>query len=299
MKASYWMKAEKFLRALLLIFIPAWLLLMLVCVIYSIKPLSPSDLSGWVQAIGSIFGLVGAAFFPVWHADRADQRRKREAQSALEVIVTKAISDLWLLTNCLSDPVREKSGMIEYLRNHRDSDFSTTQINLGVFSAADLSPGALKVLKSLQEAIDVANKAVAALPVWIKAGHSNPDLLISLRGKRDLLMLLWGTYSDKAMDVQTMPHVGYGQRSEKANLRPAPILHRDVRIHCCYCTREQDVSSGLMPYAILIQVVAPYGEPHSALFYRDKYGWKDKPEVRAFVIAQADAMIASWEHDPR
>ena len=299
MSRSFWEKTDKALSCLLPIFIPLWLLLMVVLGIKLAKDLNSTELAGWVQAIGSIFGLAGAAFFPVWHADRAEQRRKRDAQSALAVIVSKVISDLWLLTNCLADPVREKDWMIEYLRNHRDSDFSTSQLELEMFSAADLSPGAFGVLKALREAVDVANKAVKEFPSWIDAGHSHPDLVQSLRGKRDLLMLLWATYSGKPVDKSSAVHIGVGQRLERANLRPAPKLHRDVRIHCCYCTREQDVRLGLMPYAILIQVIAPYGKPCSTLFYREKHGWKNLREIDAFVISTTDAVINSWEHDPR
>ncbi|WP_165674714.1 hypothetical protein [Metapseudomonas otitidis] len=262
-------------------------------------PWDHANAPGWVQAVGAIISIWGAAFFPVWHLQKAEERRQASARAALGVVMRKTYDKLWLLTNCFAHPIREKYWMAEYLRNHCNTAFNELSASIDHVPMGELPPNEVVSLGYLRDSVAFALQVVSMMPEWVANEYSHPDVVRSLRAKRDILGLALNRYYADPLQCDIPQHIQYGSKLELQMIEAEPVLHREVWIYRRFCIREDEVAAGVPPYAVVIQAVAPFGKPHSVCIHRDKEGWSSMSELNERILSISDEMIDSWDYDPR
>ncbi|MCJ0877787.1 hypothetical protein MRX33_09605 [Pseudomonas sp. JI-2] len=298
MNQNFWGKAHRTLRIMLIVCVPLWLFVLLVAVIHWSADLQAGSLADWVGSIGSIFALIGAAYFPIWHMQRAERRKAEVLRASIGDLARDVIDKLWLLSNCFASPIKEKEWMSQYLQNHRDTDFDTVLDQLDQFSISDLPSGGARAIGAIRDAVVYAKRTVALLPQWIESGFSHPEVVRALRSKRDYASLVCH-FAQVKIEADTMLHVKAGKQLEAGEVIPEPIMIRGVRVYCRYCVKQTDIQAGLPAYAVAIQLVAPFGPPQSLLLYRAQDGWTDKESLWMHINATAERIIDGWAEDPR
>ncbi|MGK8440720.1 hypothetical protein ACRS3X_25870 [Ectopseudomonas hydrolytica] len=255
----------------------------------------PGEAAGWAQVFGIFLGLIGAAVFPAWHMDRAEQRRKREAQESLAAIANEAIVQLWSLSICLRSPVDEVARMSSFVMHREVRSNIPLYRQLDLISAADFSPRAFAVLRALREAADIAVKVEDAFPQWIAMGHSHPDMARMLRCKRDALMSAWETYSGTSVVGTETFDIRYFMRIEQAAIPSMLVSQNGFQIYTRFCMGDYGLGVGPIPRAVGIQLVSPQGELKSEVFHRKDCGWTDREGAERFAMRKSHEMLTSWD----
>lgn len=251
----------------------------------------PSDSSGWAQAIGAVIAIVAASLFPIWHSDVAAVRKQNSLLGVLRVLSDEAMEHLWLLSNNFIHPHKEQRMMGDYIFHKRDQDWHGLLDAINKMPISELPPSSAKALGSLRDAVAYGLGVAGDIPKWVERGYSQPDMVIALRAKRDLL----------ALHRNSLPHVDgvsvlgkvnaqiRGETEETNRPFPEPYSLHGVKVFRRYVW---DNDAATVPIAVYIQCLFPYKnfECASEVFTAEGK-WKTFDEAEGFVVEQANTVI--------
>ncbi|WP_162949692.1 hypothetical protein [Pseudomonas aeruginosa] len=233
--------------------------------------------AAWVQAIGSIIALVGAAWLPIIHSRKAARDRAVSALENMRVIAEVCEEDMWMLSNLFWIPDEEVRQMQGYLRAGRDHSWASTKAALSIISMVDIPPSHVEDFVTLRKAIEYSDFIARKLPDWISEGSSNPEVLSAFRA---LLALLGGTLSKLSIEGGVSDRLrisrDFGAANQLRYSQPEPIDIDGVKVYVNYGGREEG-----SPSKIYLQVVYPFGDKHPPRYElkRDDEGWTSYEEA--------------------
>lgn len=79
--------------------------------------------------------------------------------------------------------------MRDYLYYKRDQDWSGLFDAVNKIPIAELPPESARTLGYLRDAVEFGQRVAGELPLWAGRGYAQPDMLVALRAKRDLLAI--------------------------------------------------------------------------------------------------------------
>jgi hypothetical protein len=256
-----------------------------------------SKAADWTQAIGSVLAILAAGYFPIRHFELANKARQQSLLELIRVQTDQAAESIWLLTNCFVSPEHELARMREYCRDHRASDFEPLTSGLGQIPVAEIPPQRVHELGKIRNAVQLAASVAALLPKWIEEGSSRPDMLVALRGRRDLLCLLRARLplpegiTDGKVDAQIRGE-GHELFYEPFSIQGFKVFRRYFWYH---------VPADQFPCKAQVQLVPRFGDTHPITFYAESpspRGWADIYNAERDVYAAAKNQIdARIEHD--
>lgn len=228
----------------------------------------------WIQAIGSIIAIVAAGYFPIRHLELAGEKRQQSLLELMRVQADQGAEAIWLLTNCFVHPEHELAQMREYLQNHRASDFDPLVAGLGQVPIAEIPPQRVNELGQIRNAVQFGASVAAQLPAWIAEGSSNPGTLVSLRAKRDLLVLIRGRLPVPAGMVDGK--VDAQLRGESHECFSEPLTIRNFKVYRRYFWYH--IPKGQFARRVQVQILPPFGDSHPITFETGSpsaEGWAD------------------------
>lgn len=256
--------------------------------------------AAWVQAIGSVLALAGAAWLPIIHNRQAAKDRVQNTLQQIRMIAEDSYENMWLLTNLFYDPEKEAQLMQGYLRAGRDRDWSPIKTALSLLSTTDISAQHVRHLALIRGAVEYAEFVAQQLPAWILEGSSNPEVLVTLRAKRTLLALVkqdlpWPAdvrEGDKYAQIS-------GQHQELTSGQPGPLDIDGVKVYLFYVRGEGQAG----PAGVHFQVVFPFGSDHPkrhTIWCWDEHrGWSTYAEalevVRQYAISYIHYVVNDWD----
>lgn len=146
--------------------------------------------AAWVQAIGSILALVGAAVLPVFHARVSAKQAERESIQLLSTFAHHAFDMLSLLNRVFEDESKWYERATSYLDSASDKEWNPlllalTQMPLERFTAAN----ALNLMV-VRDVVHLAAEVAGTLVEWKVRGYVNKRLTEPLEGKIDVLAMV-------------------------------------------------------------------------------------------------------------
>lgn len=227
----------------------------IIAIIVTVARPSSAELSSWVQAIGSIVAIAFAAYLPIRHTEIAVKKRQDSLARILRVIADDAVEALFLLSNAFIRPDRESYQMVKYQSYHKGREWTALIDQLSQIPVADLTPHHARDLSNLKDAVSFGAYVAGLIPQWMQGGgHSRPDVLRVLRGKRDIAALIRsrlpapeGIFTTKMSYAQQV-----GSMAELTHPIPEPVSVDEGEIYRRYVW-EKD--SDIVPaYAVFFGV---------------------------------------------
>jgi hypothetical protein len=139
--------------------------------------------AAWVQAVGSIVAIVGAAAFPYMHeADKVRLQRDR-LRSLLLLLARDQLEPLRMLSSTVQKSVGDssKERICSYLDGGWHFFWPAHQEALNAIPIADLEPYQVSVLGSLKVSAMSASEIISQLDHWDISGHSQIAYLVRLK----------------------------------------------------------------------------------------------------------------------
>jgi hypothetical protein len=251
----------------------------------------PNEAAGWAQAIGAGVAIIVASFIPMWHAKVATREKQRNLLGVMRVLSDEAMENLWLLTNNFIYPHKEQRMMREYLYNKREQDWPGLLDAINKIPISELPPGSAKILGSLRDAVAYGQAVSTDLPRWVDRSYSQPDVLIALRAKRDLLSLCRASlpHVDGVSVLGKVNAQSRGEPEELSRPVPEPYAIDGVKVFRRYVW---DNGAAVVPIAVYIQCLFPYDKFECACEAFEAEGnWKTFEDAENFVIQKASTII--------
>jgi len=252
----------------------------------------PNEAAGWAQAVGAGVAVVTAAFIPMWHAKVATRERQKNLLGVMRVLADQALEKIWLLSNSFIKLEVAPKMMREYLFHHRDDDWPGLLDAINKIPIADLPPEKAIVLGQLRDAVLFAQKVAGELSGWVARGHAQPDMLVALRAKRDLLSLArsrlpqvsGGSVKGK-VDAQVR-----GEPLELKRPFTEPFVISGVKVFRYFIWDDDEAT---VPSGVIIQCLFPYQDFECNPQYFPSNGWKSVSDADDQIIQYASNKIGS------
>lgn len=252
----------------------------------------PSEAAGWAQAIGAGVAIVVASFIPMWHAKVATVEKQRNLLGVMRVLSDEALEKLWLLSNTFLKLENAPRMMREYLYHRREQDWSGLFDAVNKIPIGELPPDSARALGYLRDAVEFGQRVVTELPQWADRGYAQPDMVVALKAKRDLLALVRGTLPH-IVGVSVAGKVDAQKRGEIYELRrpmlePYSINGVKVFRHYIWETDTADT-----PIGAIIQCLFPAGRYECKPHYLPGFEWRSIDEAEKVVEKFAAETIGS------
>jgi hypothetical protein len=251
----------------------------------------PSEAAGWAQAIGAGVAIVVASFIPMWHAKVATREKQRNLLGVVRVLSDEAMESLWLLTNNFIYPHKEQRMMREYLYHKRDQDWPGLLDAINKIPISELPPASAKVLGCLRDAVAYGLAVATDLPKWVDRSYSQPDVVIALRAKRDILTLFRASlpHIDGVSVSGKVAAQRRGEFEERSRPVSEPYAIDGVKVFRRYVW---DNGVAVVPLAVYIQCLFPYDNFECASeAFGAEGNWKTFEEAENFVVQKASTII--------
>jgi hypothetical protein len=252
----------------------------------------PNEAAGWAQAVGAGVAVVTAAFIPMWHAKVATRERQKNLLGVMRVLADQALEKIWLLSNSFIHLEIASKMMREYLVHHRDEDWPGPLDAINKIPIADLPPDKAIVFGQLHDAVLFAKKITGELQKWAERGHAQPDMLVALRAKRDLLSLARSRLPPVA-GVSVVGKVDAQIRGEPLELkRPfaEPFVISGVKVFRYFMWDDDETT---IPSGAIVQCLFPYQDFECDPEYFPNNGWESLSDADDQIIQNASNKIGS------
>lgn len=252
----------------------------------------PNEAASWAQAVGAGVAVVTAAFIPMWHAKVATRERQKNLLGVMRVLADEALEKIWILSNSFIRIETASKMMREYLANHRDDDWPGLLDAINKIPIADLPPDKAIIFGQLHDAVLFAKKITGELPKWAGRGHAQPDMLVTLRAKRDLLSLARSRLPQVA-GVSVAGKVDAQIRGEPLELkRPfaEPIIISGVKVFRYFMWDDDEAT---IPSGAIVQCLFPYRDFECDPEYFPNNGWESLSDANDQIIQGASNKIGS------
>lgn len=124
------------------------------CLLVVMRGAGIADKAGWVQAIGAIIAIAGAAVFPYWHEAAKERGRKERLRMLLTGLAFQQISQLEALHEVLKTAIHDfgNPSINDYLGQHKHLDWAPHVDALQSVPIAELSVSQVFILSILKTA---------------------------------------------------------------------------------------------------------------------------------------------------
>nr|WP_256834516.1 hypothetical protein [Pseudomonas oleovorans] len=208
--------------------------------------------AAWVQAVGSILALVGAIYLPIIHSKQLEKQREEQSLGQLRVLVEDCYEKLWALTNCFIFPEKERRQMTLYLHYGRTAEWAHLEMAVNQYPLELVPADHLSTLVVLRQAVSQALSISNQLPKW-KEDASNPEVIDTLKGRRDLLSLKKASlpWPKGLREQQDRYHQDRGARLEKGVNQPAMRERFGYKVYIRWPVPDPDGCTSSAYYVII------------------------------------------------
>jgi len=223
-------------------------------------PWGSESAPAWVQAIGSVLAIIGAVCLPIIHSQHTAKEAEAKVIGQLRIICEDCYEQMWALTALFSVPGKDCSSISAYLSNGRDKDWLPIKKAVSGFNITDIPPEHIKAFSTLQLAIEQSTFVLSQLRAWVDEGSSHPEIVVTLRARRDLLALTKASlhWPEGVSDKRDRHFQTTYSAIELANPPLEPM-----NIHGAKVYRRYSWDNGRSyPSHVVFQVVFQYGDEH-------------------------------------
>lgn len=259
-------------------------------------PWGDESAPAWVQAVGSVFALIGAIWLPIIHSEHAEKNKKARVIGQLRMIAEDCYEQMWEVTSLFSHPGRDAAVINAYLRNGCEKKFLPVERAVAGFAIADVPPEHISSFSVLQRAVEQTSFVISLLPAWSEEGSCHPEITVAFRASRDLLGLI---------KAQLEWPAGVTDSGDKHfQIRYAALEARRPPLEPMFITgakvfRRYSWGGENYPSHVHYQIVYPYGDEHPVehLLEADfPPGWRDIRQAESVVRKAAEDEI-SYEYN--
>lgn len=247
----------------------------------------PPDTSGWAQFCGAMLALVVAVFAPIWHSAVVTRQRQLDNQLLVSALADSAIEALWLQSHSFINVDTELSNMRSFLRHRRERQWEVLARSVDQLPMAEMSPATARDLQVLREAVGFGGYVASQMHDWVKNGSSRPDDVITLRSKRDLLVLVRARMPGK-VERSHAQEAGLIHENKRPLLNP--FGYRDVSIYRRYSWSPANRKA---PVKVQVQLVFPFGADHPLTYELtvEEMKWQSLDQAEGIVWCSAVEVI--------
>ncbi|MFJ2379871.1 hypothetical protein [Pseudomonas protegens] len=166
------------------------LIVLSVIFLLGLVDLTTSEWASWVQAVGSILAIIGAALLPVWHSRVAENKREQQLVGILKVLTESALEKLIRLSAVFVRFDKEAERMKQYTASQLPHEWASLLSAIEQLPITELSPTRAGFVGSLRDAVSFGNHLVSRLPEWSIESGAHLHLVEAFRVKRDYLILM-------------------------------------------------------------------------------------------------------------
>ncbi|MEK8080736.1 hypothetical protein [Pseudomonas sp. XK-1] len=249
---------------------------------------SPSA-PAWVQAIGTVLALIGAAALPIYHSRHAELRRERTAAGQLRLLSEECYEKLWMLSNCFLNREREGHAIELFISAGRPEEWQVLELAVSQYPMELVPAKHLSALNTLRNSVSHARLICSQLRDW-KEGGSNPGSVSLLRSRRDLLGITKDAlpWPDGAAVLLDKFHQERGCAAELSSPPPGPVNRSGAKVYITW------LGPKTQPHSAMVQIVWPYGEPEVTNFTyegQEQMGWENRAAAEKTLWSKIDEVI--------